>query len=118
MPGYPLTVSTAASCLHKADASIVPNQQKVTILNQPVAITISKINVAPVCPFTLPGGKRSPCLSIRWDGTSSKVTVLGKPLLLMPPPGSGSGPGNGISPEQAPQGPPIVTSNQTKVSAT
>ena len=118
MSGFPLTVSTNASCLHQANASIVPNQQKVTILNQPVAITISKIIVAPGCPFTLPGGKRSPCLSIRWEMKSSKVTVLGKPLFLMPPPGSGAGPANGISPEQAPQGPPTVKSNQTKVSAT
>lgn len=117
MPGFPLTVSTRATCLHQATASVVPDQTKVTILNQPVAIITSQITVAG-CPFTLPGGKYSPCVTISWTMTSAKVTILGKALLLMSQPGTGVGPGIGKSAEKAPQGPPTVNSNQTKVSVT
>jgi hypothetical protein len=46
---------------------------------------------------------------------SVKVMVQGKPLIVMPPPGSGPAPGICQSAEQVPQGAPVMMMNQNKV---
>ena len=113
MPGFPLTVGTTLSCLHQAPGKVAPSQTAVTISAQSVATAASQIAVA-ACPFP-PGGPPSPCLTIKWAMVSSKVTIQRKPLLVMPPPGSGLAPATGIG--SGPQGPASVTVNQTKVTA-
>lgn len=116
MPGFPLTLSTVASCFHQGPAAILPDQTAVTILGGLVATASGQITVLG-CPFTV-GPKYSPCVTVRWILTSTKVTVQGKPLILMPPPGSGIGPGIGQSAEQVPQGPATIKTNQVKVFVT
>src|SRR2546423_5527767 len=115
MPGFPLTGSTVASCFHQAHATITPDQTAVTILGGVAATSTSLIAVVG-CLFA-PGGAYHPCTTIRWLMPSTKVTAQGKPLILMPPPGSGVGPGLGQAADQAPQGPPTVMTNQVKVLA-
>ena len=117
MPGFPLTIATSSSCFHQAPAVIAPTQTAVLILGQPVATVGGQIMVAG-CPFTTPVPKPQPCITIRWTMVSAKVLVQGKPILIMPPPGSGIGPGICQSPEQIPQGPPTVKNNQRKVLVT
>jgi len=114
MPGFPMTIATVASCLHQGPAIIAPDQTAVTILGGLAATSTSQITVAG-CIFTTPAGVPHPCVLIKWMMPSTKVTVQGKPLILMPPPGSGVGPGLGQAADQVPQGPPTVTTNQTKV---
>jgi hypothetical protein len=117
MPGFPLTLSTVASCLHQGVATIVPDQTAVFIMGGLAATASSQITVVG-CPFTTPVPKYQPCMTIKWTMLSSKVLVQGKPLIVMPPPGVGIGPGIGQSAEQIPQGPATVKTNQSKVFVT
>ena len=66
------------------------------------------------CLFNV-GGAPQPCATIRWPSVSTKVTVQGQPLLLMPPPGTGPSPGICLGP--APQGAAIMKANQVQVTA-
>jgi hypothetical protein len=115
MPGFPLTIATVASCLHQGHATIIPDQTAVTIMGGLAATSTSQILVAG-CPFTPVA--YHPCVTIRWMMPSTKVTAQGKPLIVMPPPGAGVGPGLGLAADQAPQGPPTVMNNQIKVLVT
>lgn len=110
-----MTVAAVASCFHQGHATIAPDQTAVTIQGALAATSASLITVVG-CPFTPVA--YHPCVSIRWLMLSTKVTAQGKPLILMPPPGSGVGPGIGQAADQAPQGPPTVMTNQLKVLAT
>jgi hypothetical protein len=111
MPGFPLTVGTSMSCFHQAPAAAPPVQTAVTILAQPVATALSQFAVAG-CPFA-PSGAPQPCVTITWSSVATKVTVQAQPVLLMPPPGTGLGPGTCIG--AGPQGTPTVKANQVKV---
>jgi hypothetical protein len=119
MPGFPLTIAASCSCFHQAPALIAPTQGAVLILGQPVATMDCQISVVG-CPFTIPPppGKYQPCVLIRWSQPSTKVLVQGKPMMVMPPPGLGIGPGICQSAEQIPQGAPVVKTNQMKVFVT
>ena len=116
MPGFALTIGTSESCFHQAPAAIAPSQTAVLIAGQAVATTASQTTVTG-CLFTV-GTKAQPCVLVRWGQVSTKVMVQGKPMLVMPPPGTGVGPGICQSAEQIPQGAPTVRINQTKVFVT
>jgi hypothetical protein len=116
MPGFFLHTGASVSCTHKAPAMIPPAQPRVTVSGMPVATLNAKITVAG-CPFQVPvgvGTKPQPCVTIQWANVSTRVTVMGQPVLLQANPG----PGVGVcqSAEQIPQGPPFVDSLQTRVS--
>jgi hypothetical protein len=113
MPGFALTTATQASCTHLAPAMIAPAQTGVLVLGSPVATSGSQIPVVG-CPFP-PTGTPHPCVLVRWGMLATKVLVGGQPALLMPPPGTGVGPGACIAADQAPQGVPTVRMNQSKV---
>lgn len=116
MPGFPLTMGTAMTCFHAATAKIPPTPKPVTILGQPVLTPLDVIGVV-LCPFPPPPATPpSPCLTIKWTGLATKVTMQGQALLLMPPPNSGPAPGVGIG--AGPQGAAIMGVNQPKVFAT
>jgi len=114
MPGLLLHTNAAMTCTHGAPALIPPAQPRVLVSGQPVATMACVITVAG-CPFTLPNGKPQPCVTIRWLMPSARVLVAGVPALLQPAPGPG--PGLCQSPEQVPQGPPIVSAVQPRVIA-
>jgi hypothetical protein len=117
VPGFPLTVTATVSCFHQAPAAIAPTQAAVLLMGQPAATFGGQIGVVG-CVFTVPGPKPQPCVTIKWASVSSKVLVQGKPLLVMPLPGAGIGPGVCQSAEQLPQGVPTVKQNQMKVFVT
>jgi len=117
VPGFPLTIASVMSCFHQAPATIASPQTAVLLMGQPAAVAASQIGVIG-CLFTLPGPKPQPCVMVKWPSVSSKVFVQGKPLLVMPPPGVGIGPGICQSAEQIPQGVPTVKQNQLKVFVT
>jgi hypothetical protein len=77
-----------------------------------VATTANQYLVAG-CPFTLPGPKPSPCVRVQWTAPAARVFVLGAPALTVPAPGPA--PGLCFSPDQIPQGPPVVSAVQTRV---
>jgi|SoiMethySBSTD1v2_1073268.scaffolds.fasta_scaffold1824133_2 hypothetical protein len=116
MPGLVLALDAGVQCTHLAKGLIGPGQTRVLLGGQPAATTVNRITVAG-CPFTIPpptGPKPQPCVTVTWGSVSAKVTAGGVPLLLGTP---GTVPGVCQSAEQIPQGPPLLTSVQPKVSA-
>lgn len=113
MPGLFLHVGATMQCPHQAPVTTTPVQTRVLVSGQPVAVTSNQIFVTG-CPFTV-GPKPQPCVTVRWMLTSTRVQVGGLPALLQPAPGTGQAMCQ--SAEQAPQGPPIVSSLQTRVTA-
>ena len=119
MPGLMLHVGALMSCTHQAPASTAPTQPRVFLGLQPVALSSNVILVAG-CPFQVPtpaGPKPQPCVKVQWAMPSTRVLVTGLPVLLQTPPGPGAGAGICQSIEQIPQGPPTVTTMQTRVLA-
>ena len=114
MPGFVLHTSAVMQCTHGIPAQIPPVQPRVLVSGQPVATMGSQILVAG-CPFTV-GTKPQPCVTIRWLMPAARVLVVGQPPLLQPAPGPG--PGVCQSPDQIPNGPPIVGYVQPRVLAT
>lgn len=114
MPGVLLPVGATVQCTHQAPVSSAPTQVRVLVSGQPVATTANLFTVAG-CPFTLPGPKPSPCIQVKWTQPATRILVNGVPALLQTPPGPGPAAAVGLSPEQAPQGAPIVTAMQTRV---
>src|SRR4051812_31703475 len=97
---------------------IAPSQPRVLVSGQPVATMVSLITVAG-CPFQIPvgaGTKPQPCVTVKWLMPSTRFLVGGQPAALLPAPGAG--PGLCQSPEQIPQGPPLVSTVQLRVIGT
>ncbi len=60
------------------------------------------------CPFTVPPGTPQPCVKVQWMGPATRVKVNGNPVILF------DSVGFCLNPAQAPQGPPVV-STQNRV---
>ena len=115
MPGFVLHTGAAVQCTHGVPAQIPPLQPRVLVSGQPVATLASQIVVVG-CPFTIPGPKPQPCVTIRWQMPAARVRVQGQPALVQPALGVGAG--LCLSPEQIPNGPPLVSFVQPRVLAT
>ena len=117
MPGLILSVGAVMQCTHAATATIAPGQTRVLVSGQPAA-TVSNLITVAGCPFQIPigtGTKPQPCVKVQWAMMSARVTVMGQPLLLQAAPGPGAGVCQSV--EQIPQGPPVVSVLQTRVTA-
>lgn len=118
MPGFMLNIGALNQCPHLAKVSTPPMQTRVLLNGQPVALATNIITVAG-CPFQIPvgaGTKPQPCVLVKWLMVSTRVTVMGQPLLLQPAPGPGAAICQSV--EQIPQGPPSLVGLQMKVVAT
>jgi hypothetical protein len=118
MPGFVLHSNFGMQCFHAAPCMTAPVQPRVLVSGQPVAIATNMINVAPGCPFQVPvgaGTKPQPCVTVKWANLSTRVVVMGQPVLLQATPGPGAGVCQ--SAEQIPQGAPVVSAMQTRVLA-
>jgi hypothetical protein len=114
MPGFVLHTGAVVNCTHAIPAQITPVQPRVLVSGQPVATMSSQIFVSG-CPFTI-GPKPQPCVTVKWLMPAARVLVMGQPALVQPAPGPG--PGLCLSPEQIPNGPPLVGAVQPRVIAT
>jgi hypothetical protein len=115
MPGFLLHTSAVMTCTHGIPAQIPPVQPRVLVSGQPVATMASQMLIAG-CPFTIPGPKPQPCVTVKWLMPAARVLVMGQPALVQPAPGPG--PGLCLSAEQIPNGPPMVSAVQPRVIAT
>jgi hypothetical protein len=117
MPGLMMHFSLGCQCTHLATAVITPGQPRVLVSAQPVATMAGQIAVAG-CPFQVPvgaGTKPQPCVTVKWSMPSTRVLILGQPVMLVP--GPGPGPGVCLSVEQIPAGPPAISAVQPRVFA-
>ncbi len=115
MPGFLMHQNAVVQCTHGIPATIIPTQTRVFVSAQPVATMPAQIIVTG-CPFTIPGPKPQPCVTVKWLMPSARVLVMGQPAMVIPSPGPG--PAMCQSAEQIPQGPPIVSTVQPRVIAT
>lgn len=114
MPGYIVHEQAQMTCPHGGTVTIVGGQARVQMNKQSAATSSGKITVAG-CPFQVPigtGTKPQPCVTVQWTNIATRVKA-GAMVLLQPTPG-GSGAGICQSAEQIPQGPPMVSSVQSR----
>jgi hypothetical protein len=112
MPGLFMHVIAVTQCPHQAPGTTSPTQSRVLVSSQPVA-TGTNLYLVTGCPFTVPGPKPQPCVTIRWQSLATRILVMGQPALLQAAPGVGLGICQ--SAEQIPQGPPSVSGIQMRV---
>src|SRR5574341_627744 len=111
MPGPLFHVGAAAQCPHIGPVQVVSTNARVKVSGMPVA-TLSDQFLVSGCPFTLPNGKPQPCVRVQWLVPAARVQVMGQPVILQ------TSTGLCQSAEQIPQGPPLITSTQTRVVGT
>ena len=110
MPGFLFHVGATAMCPHAGQVSTISSNTRVLVSGQPVA-TLADTFLVAGCAFNI-SGKPSPCVKIQWLAPATRVLVNGQPVIL------NTSPGLCQSPEQAPQGAPIVTVTQPRVTGT
>lgn len=113
MPGPVLHLGAMVSCPHAAPATPVAANARVLVNGLPALLLTDSFPVAG-CPFQVPvpgGTKPQPCVTIRWLVGAARVLVNGVPVLLA------TSPAIAQSPEQIPQGTPVVAGVQPRVVA-
>lgn len=109
MPGLLMHVGATAMCPHGGPIQTISSNARVLVNGMPVA-TLADTYLVTGCAFTLPSGTPSPCLNVQWLTPAVRVLVNGQPPILNTSSGLCIGTG--------PQGPPIVTVTQPRVTAT
>jgi hypothetical protein len=123
MPGLIFHVSAQMRCPHPTgQCAVTTPAARVLVGGSPAAAVPPGGPPVAVtgCLFQVPvpgGTKPQPCVTVKWANVSTRVTSMGMPLLLQPPPGTGPGAGVCQSVEQIPQGPPAISFMQPRVSA-
>jgi hypothetical protein len=112
MPGLVFHEGGSAKCPHGGEAITVSANKRVFVSGQSVALVTDRSAVIG-CAFTVPPGKPQPCVSVDWSTAvaSTRVFVSGQPVLLQ------TSVGQGVSAEQAPQGPAAVVGTSARVFA-
>jgi hypothetical protein len=110
MPTPVAHVGAVAQCPHGGSVTFVPSGPRVFVSGSAVATTGDTDQVAG-CGFNVSGSPH-PCLTVKWLVPAQRVKSNLLPLILKT-----SG-GICLAGDQAPQGPPVVNSTQTRVSAT
>jgi hypothetical protein len=108
MPGPLFHVGAIALCPHGGQVMTVPGSPRVLVSGMPVATMADQYLVAG-CAFTIPPPQ--PCLQVQWLTPATRVLVNGSPPITQ------ASSGLAISATGVPQGPPIVASTQTRVTA-
>jgi hypothetical protein len=111
MPGPLLHVGATIMCPHGSPAQLISTNTRVLVGGTPVAVLTDNTVVAG-CPFQIPvgaGTKPQPCVKVQWMVGATRLLVNGQPALLALSTGIAQ------SPEQIPQGPPVVSTTQTRV---
>jgi hypothetical protein len=111
MPSPLFHVGATAICPHGGQLTVASTNARVQVGGMPVATMGDTCTVAG-CVFTVPPGKPQPCIRVQWLVPATRVLVLGQPALLQ------TSTGLCLSPEQIPQGPPSVVTNQPRTVGT
>ena len=111
MPGFVFHVGALASCPHPGgQVSVLSTNSQVFVGTQAVA-TVSDLYPVAGCPFANAAGTPQPCVVVSWTMPATRVFVNGQAVLLHTSTGLCQ---NALF---APQGAPIVTGTQARVSA-
>lgn len=110
MPASVLHVGASIKCSHQASVSVITSNTRVLVGGRAVATRSDTCTVSG-CPFQA-GQKKQPCVTVTWTSGATRVRVNGQIPLLR------TSTGICRTAEQITQGAPVVTSSQTRVSAT
>ena len=110
MPGPLVQLGATMMCPHGGQITDVPTNARVLASGMPLATASDTFPIAG-CPFNVAGAPQ-PCLTARWIVPAARVLIGGVPAILQTSTGICQGP------TQAPQGPALVASAQTKVIGT
>ncbi len=108
MPGPLFHVGAVGMCPHGGQITTVPGSPRVLVSGMPVA-TLADQYLVVGCAFTIPPPQ--PCLQVRWLTPATRVLVNGSPPITQ------ASSGLAISATGVPQGPPLIVSTQTRVTA-
>lgn len=81
MPGLALTQGGSVLCLHAGQAQPVTPLPRLRMSGQP-AVGLTTTYTVAGCPFTLPSGTPSPCVTATWVTTALRVRSAGIPLVV------------------------------------
>jgi hypothetical protein len=109
MPGPVMQVGGVAICPHGGQISAITTNTRVLVGGTPATLQTDTYPVAG-CAFTV-GPTPQPCLTTQWVMVTTRVTVMGQPLVIQ------GGMGLCLGPTQAPQGPATIVSTQPRVVA-
>ena len=102
-----LQLGCTIRCPHGGMASVVNTNTRLKAGGNYALLSTDTYTIAG-CPFTLPGPKPQPCVTIQWQAEATRVKVAGRPVLLQ------TSIGLCKSAEQVVQGPALVTGVQTR----
>ncbi len=111
MPANVLTTASTIMCPHGGQVQLLTTNTRATASGAPALLQTDRHTVVG-CPFTLPGGKYSPCVRAEWQSPATRATVNGTAVLLH------TSVGLCYSPENAVQGTAIIVNTQLRASAT
>lgn len=103
-----LTTAATVMCPHGGTVQLSTANSTVTADRAAVCLVSDRHSVTG-CPFTLPSGTPSPCVSVQWSAPATRSTVGGAAPLLQ------TSVGLCVSGAQVPQGPAVVASTQSAV---
>ncbi|MGF6789697.1 hypothetical protein [Paraburkholderia sp. 35.1] len=106
MAGPLFHVGAVAMCPHGGQITVLPGSPRVLVSGMPVATLADQFMVAG-CALTPP----PPCLRVQWLTPAMRVQVNGAPPITQ------ASQGLSMGATGAPQGPPLIVSTQTRVSA-
>lgn len=106
--GFVIDVNALILCTHGGTTQIQTSNVRVKAGGGYVATANDVFTVAG-CPFTIPGPKPQPCVTIQWIVPATRVKVNGSPVLLQ------NSTNICQSAEQAPQGAANIVATQVRV---
>jgi hypothetical protein len=109
MPGPVYHVGATAICPHGGQVTELPAAPRVLVGGMPVA-TLADTYLVAGCVFNV-SGKPQPCVRVQWLVPAARVLANGAPLLVQ------TSTGLCLSPEQIPNGPPMILATQPRVVA-
>ena len=110
MPGPIAHVGMVALCPHGGMVTEIPSAPRVLVSGMPVATLADQYLVAG-CLLNVSGAPH-PCIRVQWLVPAVRVKASLAPLILQ------TSTGLCLAADQAPQGPPIVSSTQPRALAT
>jgi hypothetical protein len=101
-----LTTNSTLMCPHGGTVNLQTSNVDVKIQDAP-ALLVTDVPTVAGCPFTLPNGTPSPCVTVRWSVGATQNKVHGTAVLLQ------NSVGLCYSAAQVPQGPPTISQVQS-----
>ncbi len=113
MSGLILNVGAEVSCPHGGRVSPLTVNTRVLLGGTPALVVTDGFPIIG-CPFEVPmpgGATPRPCVEVVWNAPAARVLVDGRPVLVA------SSTGQCLSAEHYPQGPPVQSRLQPRVTA-